>query len=306
MSPRIAPVVIALCLCAGFLVQEGANAAAQPPSDGPPAARGPVTSQPARPATPPAAGEVSSSGDRVVDVILDRLEARGRGIRGLSCEVVYHHVTTVPFTEKTKKVGKLLFSRADNNSQFLIHFTRRVADGVVIDLKEIYAFDGQWFVELHGGEAKSVTRRQIARPGEKIDPFELGKGPFPLPFGQKRSEILKHFEVSLGRGDREAPPGSKHLHCVPRVGTPMAEEYKRVEIFVDPRRDIPVRVVTERVEDKSRVEVDFNAVNLNDAPAASRFKVETPPGYSETIEVIEEEPQIDLTPRGDMPGGSRP
>lgn len=267
------------------------------------AASQPATSRPTgmTAATQPAQ---YSSGDARVDAILDNLEVKGKAIKGFSCDIVYMHVTTIPVDQAQKKVGRLLFARGKPNSQFLVHFTKSVADGVVSHNEEYYAFDGQWYVERNDS-GKNVTRRQMTRSGEKRDPFELGKGPFPLPFGQKRSEILRHFEVSLGGPEKGAPADSLHLHCVPRPQSSMADDYSRVEIFVDPKLDVPVRIVTEREADKSRVEVDFNNINLNDAPAGSRFKVETPPGFIESVEKIEAEPAIDLTPSGDMPGSGR-
>ena len=38
--------------------------------------------------------------------------------------------------------------------------------------------------------------RQVAEAGQKVNPFEIGRGPFPLPFGQKTADVLKNFDVS--------------------------------------------------------------------------------------------------------------
>ncbi len=261
-----------------------------------------ATSQPA--AT--AANSQLSSGDPVVDGILDRLDARGREIKGLSADLVYRHITTIPVDAEQKKFGSLLFARGEPNASFLIHFTRLVADGVVTKNEEIYAFDGRWYIERKDAESlKTVLRREICRAGERMDPFELGKGPFPLPFGQKREEILRQFEVSLSAWREGDPKDSKHLHCIPRKDSRMAEEYNRVEFYVDPILELPVKIVTERRVDEVRVEVEFNNVKLDAAPALSRFKVETPAGYRETIEPLDDKPVVDLTPEKDLPAGKR-
>jgi hypothetical protein len=297
---QILAIVAAACGC--FAQDRRTEPTSKPPI-APSASKQPATTQPAK-----AGGQNQpipySSGSAEVDAILDKLEVKGKATKGLSCDLVYSYVTTIPVTDTQKKVGSLLFARGEPNPRFLVHFTKLVAAGVVTPNEEYYAFDGMWYVERNDA-GKNVVRRQMARSGEKKDPFELGKGPFPLPFGQARSEILRHFEVSLGGPEKGAPADSLHLHCVPRIQSSMSDEYSRVEIFVDPRLDVPVRIVTERVNDKSRVEVDFNKINLNDAPAGSRFKVETPPGFIESMEPIDDQPEIDLTPRGDLPGSGR-
>jgi len=242
----------------------------------------------AEPAGNRAAGPATtqiSSGDPAVDAILDRLEIRGKAIKGLSCRLVYTIVTVEPIEDKSTKKGTLLFARGDPNSKFLIQFTELVAGGVVSRHVEKFLFDGEWLTELNG-KAKTVIRRQIARKGERKDPFELGKGPFPLPFGQKRAEILKQFEVALspfGLGD---PLHTKHLHCVPRPNTELGRKYSRVEIYVDTRIDLPVRIVSERISDGNRIEVDLEGIDTNEAPAGSRFQIEVPKGYDVTEEPL--------------------
>ncbi|MBK8271218.1 MAG: hypothetical protein IPK83_24040 [Planctomycetes bacterium] len=300
---RVFQVLAWLAMAGGCLAQErGAPPASQPNETSPPASQ-PTTT---RPTGNSAATQPSqySSGDPRVDAILDNLEVKGKAIKGFSCEIIHVHITTIPVDQAQKKVGRLLFARGEPNSRFLVHFTKSVADGVVSHNEEYYAFDGQWYVE-RSDTGKNVTRRQMTRDGEKRDPFQLGKGPFPLPFGQKRSEILRHFEVSLGGPEKGAPADSLHLHCVPRPQSSMADDYSRVEIFVDPKLDVPAHrhgaAKPTRVASRS---ISSN-INLNDAPAGSRFKVETPPGFVETVEKIEDEPAIDLTPSGDMPGSGR-
>ncbi|HWL92353.1 MAG TPA: hypothetical protein VNT79_02370 [Phycisphaerae bacterium] len=280
--------VIFLASISALLAQPGQPPASQPAS----------TQKPSDAAPTP-----TSSGDPEIDNLLDGLETRGKDIKGLSAKLIYRHISTIPVESEQKKIGELHFARGEPSAKFLVHFTKVVADGVVSSNQEFYAFDGEWYVE-RSDAGKNVTRRQMSS-GEKIDPFELGKGPFPLPFGQKRVEILRHFEVSLAKPEKGDPPGTKHLHCAPRPHSSLADKYSRVEIFVDPQRDIPIRVVTENINDKSRIEVDFNDINLGGAPAGSRFKVETPKGFHESFERAAEEPEIDLTPRP-LTGGSQP
>ena len=232
-----------------------------------------------------------SSGDPVVDAILDRLETKGKAIKGLSCRLVYTYVTVEPVEDKQVKKGTLLFARGEPNSKFLIRFTELIAGGVIDRHEEQFSFDGAWLTELRQ-KSKRVIRRQIARKGERKDPFELGKGPFPLPFGQKRSQILKQFKVTLRPFALGDPLHTKHLHCVPRANTELGRKYSRVEIYVDTRLDLPVRIVSERISDDNRIEVDFKEIDTNEAPAGSRFQIEVPKGYDVTTEPLSAKSEV--------------
>lgn len=247
----------------------------------------PVSSQPTSP--PPAAGATvrpPTSGDPTVDSILDRLEIKGKAIKGLSCDLVYTYVTVEPVEDTQVKEGRLLFARGEPNARFLVHFTKMIAGGLIRRSGEYYLFDGQWLTERND-KAKTVIRRQIARSGERKDPFELGKGPFPLPFGQKREDILRQFRVTSQAFTLGDPPGSLHLHCVPRPKTAMSEKYSRVEIYVDRRLDLPIRIVSERLSDGNRIEVDFKGIDTNDAPAGSRFTIgRVPEDFTTTVEPL--------------------
>jgi len=242
-------------------------------------------------AATPSTAELSS-GDPTVDAILDRLEVKGKAIKGLSCKLIYSYVTVEPVEDRQVKEGTLLFARAEPNSKFLIHFNKLIAGGVVDRHAERFLFDGRWLTELNE-KSKTVIRRQIARKGERKDPFELGKGPFPLPFGQKRAEILKQFTVTLRPFELGDPLHSTHLHCVPKSHTALGRKYTRVEIYVDKRLDLPIRIVSERVSDGNRIEVDFKAIDTNDAPAGSRFQIVVPPGYDRTEEPLPPPPAGD-------------
>jgi len=255
------------------------------PTDPSPAAQ-PAASRPFAPPTT-TRPDTPSSGDPKIDAILDRLEEKGRAIKGLACKLTYKFVTVEPVEDAQTKEGDLLYAVDQPNAKFLIHFDRLVAEGVAAERHEYFFFDGQWLIERND-KARTVIRRQIVRPGEQIDPFKLGKGPFPLPFGQKRDEILKNFKVNLEKYKIGDPINADHLRCVPLPNTELAARYSRVDIFVSRDLELPIRIVTERLTDGNRTEVDFKEINANEAPANSRFRIDTPEGFS-----VSEEPLPD-------------
>lgn len=240
------------------------------------------------PASEESPADRPSSGDTETDRILDRLEAKGKAISGLASKLTYKYVTGPPVEDTMTKLGRLLFKRAlpgQTNSMFLIEFDKRIADGAQMKRIEKFAFDGEWLTEFNE-TSRSVTRRQIVRQGERIDPFKLGSGPFPMPFGQKRDEILHEFDVTRQKPELEDLPGTTHLHCVPRPGTQLSQKYSRVEIYIDRKIELPIRIVSESKKDGSRIEVDFKEIDISAAPAGSRFTIKCPDGFQEQFEPL--------------------
>jgi hypothetical protein len=225
----------------------------------------------------------------------------GQAIKGLGCKLTYKYVTVEPVEDAQVKEGTLLFARAEPNAKFLVHFTRLIADGITSERGEYFLFDGQWLVERND-KARTIIRRQIVRPGERIDPFKLGKGPFPLPFGQRRADILGSFKVTLKPFEVGDPRNTWHLRCVPLPESELAARYTRVEIYVDRTLELPVRVVTERVSDGNRIEVDFKEIDAAEAPALSRFQIQQPGEKLDDFAVTEEP----LPPLTDGPAPARP
>ncbi len=252
------------------------------------------------PTSAPAAAPPASSGDATIDAILDRLETKGESIKGISTKLIYNDTRFEPVEDKVVKNGELFFSRGDPNSKFMIRFDETIAGGTKRPNREYYLFDGSWFTERNDG-AKQIIKRQVVRPGERIDPFKIGKGPFPLPFGQRRAEMLKVFTITLEKPKADDPPNTDHLHCIPRPEeVELSRKYKRLDMWVDKKLELPIRIEVERLSDENIIDVRFDNMNPSDAPADSRFQIDSPPGKDwevreEPIQ-IQEPLDLDLTP----------
>lgn len=252
-------------------------ARAVPSRAGPPTASQPASAPSFPGAATAAASAPATSGDAAVDSILDRLEVKGRAIQGLTAQIEYNDIRFEPVEDKITKHGELTFRRLDPNSKFLIVFNETIAGGVKSDRKEHYLFDGEWFTE-RSERAKTIIKRQIVPKGKRIDPFKIGKGPFPLPFGQRRAEMLDNFRIVRKPAQPDDPPNCDHLHCEPRPFSELAQKYKRVEMYIDRRLELPVRIEVERTADDNMIDVRFSRLNPDAAPAASRFQIDRPPG----------------------------
>ncbi len=271
----------------GFLTCSACLAADAPPSRSSNAAdrSEPASAQQASAEQP--TNPKPTSGDAKIDAILDRLDEKGHVIKGIKSRLTYTYIVVDPVESRQVKEGTLLFARSEPNSRFLVHFDRTIADGVVNRSGEYYGFDGRWMIERND-RAKNIIKRELAREGQYRDPFKLGEGPFPLPFGQSRADILKNFRVALVPFALGDPLQSDHLRCIPLPGTEMAQKYSRVDIYVDRRIDLPVRIVSENLKDGNRIEVDFKDISAGEAPAASRFHIEEPKDFEVRTERLNE------------------
>ncbi len=260
------------------------------------------TTQPARsegPASRPALVDGKpSSGDKLVDEVLDRLEKRGKAARAIETNITYTYITAGPIVgmeEEETKIGILQFAQS-GVPRFLVRFDEKRAAGAVNRDREYYAFDGTWLTERND-RARTVVRREVVRPGESVDLFDLDRGPFPVPFGRSRAEMLRNFEIhrqSFHVGDRTKPI---ELRCLPRPGTDLASRYRFVELHINPELDLPIRVICKRVADDNRIEVTFSSIQEKETIDPNQFKVSVPPDFQLTVEPLD-----DATPSKPQPG----
>lgn len=241
-----------------------------------------LCAQTSQPASQPVEGLSTAA-----EAILDRLEKMV--VRDVESPLMFRKYD--PVLDSTEKhEGMLYFKRAEPNPAFLIHFDKTIHDGIVRNLKEWHAFDGRWYSEARESTL-SIVKREIVRPGETLNVFELGKGPFPLPFGQKKSEILRHFTVQLAPPAKDDPANCDHLVCTPISGTDMARKYNTVHFYIHRTLDLPIRLTTVSKETDEEIQVDFPAdrikVNQN-LPADKAAMPRLPQEYKITEERLSE------------------
>ena len=189
---------------------------------------------------PPAGAAPGAAQD--VDGILTRLEERGNGIKDLRCKVEYTIEDKINLDELTKH-GSISFKRAEPHEMFLIHFEKTVQGGVgPKGRREWYLFKDRWLWEVKEA-TKTIIKREYVHPGEKVDLFDLDSAPFPIPFGQKKDQILKNFEVKLVPPSGGDPEGTDHLLCMPKPGVALSKDYEKLEFYVSRELHLPVKVV---------------------------------------------------------------
>jgi len=229
--------------------------------------------------------------DPVVDKILTRLEARQ--VNDLRAKLRWELTYVVEEDEADIKFGEIWYKQEKPVAKFLVHFKEKIAGNRKRKLDEKHMFDGYWYVELQA-RTKMITRREIRRPGNPGNPFKIGEGPFPLPFGQKKADILREFEVTrVPRGNSD-PPATDHLKLAPRAGTRTGETYKVLDFWVanhGSHAGLPIKVRTAKKDGTGKVNsyitITFEDIQLNTGFSDSIFKIEKPRGYEEYEEKLE-------------------
>jgi hypothetical protein len=231
----------------------------------------------------------ATAGKRI-DEILAQLERRSDGLRDIGCSVKFVEDDRINLS-KNEKQGRISFLMTEANPNFLIHFTKIAHDGV-LGRPEWYLFDGRWLYQAIE-RLKQVTQQEVARPAEKVDLFDLEQAPFPLPFGQKKETILRHFDVSLVPPTAGDPPNTDHLVCVVKPGSPMVRKYDKLELFVLRDLHLPARVVVTKNKGYEVHTADFPDLSAESINRGIDGKAFAPPaawkndGYKFVVERLE-------------------
>ncbi len=191
-------------------------------------------------AKPVPQGEFASAED-----LLKALEDADRGMRSLTADIVYDKTIATVDARETRS-GKLFFRSQGQDRRFAIEFYTFVrSDGTVDDAPRSYVFDGQWLLDKNTRE-KRFTKKQVVPPGEKFDPLRIGEGPFPIPIGQKRDDILARYTAELlpaeeGVAEKQLPlvKGSYQLRLVPRADRPDLDKFEEIRLWyrADPKKE---------------------------------------------------------------------
>ena len=218
--------------------------------------------------------------------ILDRLEAAGEKYVTLQADVV-HDVMMRLSGDREVRQGAVAYQRetTDYPSRFYIRFDtlqqgagRRFADKVE------YAFDGGMWLTEAKHRIRKITRYQVARQGQKIEPLRLGKGPFPLPFGQKTQDMLEHFEASTRATTANDPADTDYIKLVTKRQHKDYINFSWMEMWVDRNTDLPIKIRCEETASKNYITVTFSKMTTGSIMDEALFVITPPRGWQ--IEVV--------------------
>ncbi|MCC7168708.1 MAG: hypothetical protein IT565_14175 [Rhodospirillales bacterium] len=191
--------------------------------------------------TPPA---IKLDDKSTADQILDALHARGDGLKDFSGNVTMDQVD--PLTGDTTTLsGNVWFQELGNTaSRMRVSFTgKKIGSRTESGYHQEYMLDNGWLID-RDYKRKNEVSRQVLKSGQKINLLKLGEGPFPLPIGQPREEVLKQFAVKRVGPAADDPTNTVHVELAPREGTRLARKFKKIDVFVDTTSNFPRQIVT--------------------------------------------------------------
>ncbi len=186
-----------------------------------------------------------------VNTILEKMEKAGDAVRALRAQFDYELNQTL-YEDIRKRKGRALYA-APNRLRF--EFTDRP--------KETFVFDGRVVYHVKPSTRQLILWEMRTAAEEPVEALTLGKTPFPLPFGQKKAAVVKHFSVHRdGEAEKKDPKKRKVLALVPKKGTTLAQDYTCILLWVDTARWMPTRA---RLYDTSEniTTVDFRHIQVN-------------------------------------------
>ena len=209
----------------------------------------------AQPTTAPALSKQSSVGD-----LLDALDRGGRDLRDLSSRVRLTEIDN-DTGDSVVRLGKIAMRRDDAGGvTFLVTFDGVQTNADDADAETNVQLRPEKIVYLLRGDELTdrnyKTRSEVVRklPPEQAgrDLLKLGEGPFPLPIGQPKEEVVKEFAVTevdpLNAAQNElaepAAADSRRLRLTPRPTSPLAQDFSWIEVDVSLATGLPAKIIT--------------------------------------------------------------
>ena len=177
--------------------------------------------------------------------LLDQQEEAGRKYPAVRADIIYE-VVNPKLGDSETRTGWIAYHRSTEKApaRFRVHFdTLRQGESRPVKDQLDYAFDGHWLTVVKH-RIKQMTRYEIVPKGEKAQPLRLGKGPFPLPFGQEVDDVIKFF-VPTTRDLRDGEPkDSDYLKLVPRPQHRDDMAFTRLELWLSRKHFLPVKIIS--------------------------------------------------------------
>ena len=199
--------------------------------------------------------------DATVDQVLDALDECGKTLTDFTAKVSMK--TGNPDVEEPHhpQRHRLVSRRRMMTPELHVIFdTKRTGGGRPIPEKLEYALDKGWLVDRDFGK-HTETRRQVVKPGQKINLLKLGEGPFPLPVGQKKEDVHQQFDVSLipsaGNSD------TIHIQLKPKPGTPFFKRFAAIDVLVSRKTHFPVQINTDNPDNTDPRQTKLDQVQVN-------------------------------------------
>jgi outer membrane lipoprotein-sorting protein len=199
-----------------------------------------------------------------IDDVLDALQQSGKDVKSFTADVKMKIEDEVMGTDSTQS-GKVWFqTRPGGDAVVHVSFDEKTVAGKTFKERREFLLDDGWLTERDFAR-KHETRVQLVPRGQKINLFQLGKGPFPLPIGQDKKDVHDQFDVKKIDADKDDPANTIHLQLTPKPGTPLAENFATIDVWVDCNTRMPARMATDNRKHTEYRTTDLSGLQVNPA-----------------------------------------
>lgn len=211
--------------------------------------------------------------DSSADDVLDALDARGKDLKTLSADVTMTDTDPTIGEPGDSRTGHLYYELLPSgDSRWRAIFDKKITDGRMVEQKHEWCYAKGSLIE-RDYRTKVQSTNQILKPGEKMQLFTL-EGPFPLPLGQDKADVHKHFDVRRLPLDKDGPPATVHLQLSPLPGTDIARKFKTIDLWVDPKTEMPVRITVLDADGNNLRQTDLSNPKVNEPAREGDFQIE--------------------------------
>jgi len=199
-----------------------------------------------------------------VDSVLQQLDQVGKSLHDFSARIKLSE-TDNTLGQETIRAGTVWFQkRPDGSARMRVLLDRRLSEDQkrASPEKIEYLLDGPWLIDRNY-QTKNEVRRQVLKPGQKMDLFKLGEGPFPMPIGQDPQDVHRLFDVKSIPPAKDDPAGSVHVQLIPRPNTDLSRKLAQIDVWVDQKTHMPVRIDTQDVKRQTTRSTELKDIVVN-------------------------------------------
>jgi outer membrane lipoprotein-sorting protein len=196
------------------------------------------------------------------DDVLDGLQGSGKDLKSFKADVKMT-IDDVIMGTSTTEFGKTWFqTKPAGDSVMHIALDHKTVGKKEFPDKRDYLLRDGWLT-MRDDASKKETRIQLAPAGQKVNLFQLGKGPFPLPIGQDKKDVHAQFDVKIIPHDKDDPAGTIHLQLTPKPGTQLDDTFSTIDVWVDCKTRMPARMGTFNKKQTEYKTTDLTNLKLN-------------------------------------------
>ena len=225
--------------------------------------------------------------DPAVKKILDAMEAAGKTTRTIRADFTYKTVnTSLGDSEfrtgwvayRSKQTVKSADKIVPAPPMFRVHFeTMRLGKGKTVTKVVDYIYDGEVLIIARAAN-KNIVRMQLPANMQGANMLQLGKGPMPIPFGQKTADMIKHFVCTTRPKRFSDPEDTVYLSLIPRKAQARKLSAIYMHMWVSAKDHLPAKIVT-RDKSKNIITTTFSKMSINTAVKKSLFRFPKPLGW---------------------------